>query len=383
MSDREFENYLTLLASLLRLDPKQRGEISAELRSHLEDRLDELMARGLSREEAVKRALAEFGDAAGLAGQFVAINRNRKRRWLMRMTTFSIAATVLVATGIAIFWPGRNAGPGAAAVIAQGPADIDPFGAPKGIQTDPFAQAPAAAEKNDAIVRTNVPSSAAKRIERELDKTCDTDFVETPLKDVIAYLQEMRAIPIVLSLKKLEEASVSPDTPVTKQLHGISLRSVLNLILADLELTYIVRDEVLQITTPADAQSATEIRIYDCRDILAMPPPGMAPAGVGNHPGDAGGIPGAGGMPGGFGGGWMSGHDQRAERLMNIITTNVDQRSWSSAAVEQPGNGSISEYNGLIVVTQTAQTHKKIEHVLNMLRESAGLEVSDTGKVVR
>src|SRR5205085_247851 len=35
MSDREFENYLTLLASLLRLDPKQRGEIGDELRSHL------------------------------------------------------------------------------------------------------------------------------------------------------------------------------------------------------------------------------------------------------------------------------------------------------------------------------------------------------------
>src|SRR5205823_9011231 len=81
VSDREFENYLTLLAGLLRLDPKQRGTIADELRSHLEDRLDELMARGISRDEAVKRALAEFGDAAGLAGQFLAISRNRKRRW--------------------------------------------------------------------------------------------------------------------------------------------------------------------------------------------------------------------------------------------------------------------------------------------------------------
>src|SRR3954454_10039566 len=119
MSDREFENYLTLLASLLRLDPKQRREIGDELRSHLEDRLDELMARGVSRADAVKQALAEFGDAAGLAGQFLAVQRNRKRRWLMRVTTFSIAATVLIATGIAIFWPGRNAAPGPAAAIAQ------------------------------------------------------------------------------------------------------------------------------------------------------------------------------------------------------------------------------------------------------------------------
>src|SRR5438045_7581735 len=113
--------------------------------------------------------------------------------------------------------------------------------------------------------------SAAKRIDQELDKTSNVDLVETPLKDDIDYLKDTHAIPIVLKTKKLEEASVSPDTPVTKQLRGISLRSVLNLILEDLELTYVVRDEVLQITTPTDAQGATEIRIYDCRDILAMP----------------------------------------------------------------------------------------------------------------
>src|SRR5262245_63389312 len=100
MSDREFENYLTLLASLLQLSGKQREAIAEELRSHLEDRLEELMARGVSREEAVKQALAEFGDAAGLAGQFATISWNRKRRWLVRLMTFSVAATVLIAASL-------------------------------------------------------------------------------------------------------------------------------------------------------------------------------------------------------------------------------------------------------------------------------------------
>ncbi|HZN36792.1 MAG TPA: permease prefix domain 1-containing protein, partial [Pirellulaceae bacterium] len=66
MSDREFNNYLTLLAGLLRLGEKQRQAIAEELRSHLEDRLEELLASGMTREEAIRRALAEFGDAAGL-----------------------------------------------------------------------------------------------------------------------------------------------------------------------------------------------------------------------------------------------------------------------------------------------------------------------------
>jgi hypothetical protein len=383
MSDREFESYLTLLANLLRLDPKQRGDIGDELRSHLEDRLDELMARGVSREDAVEQALAEFGDAAGLAGQFLAVQRNRKRRWLMRVTTFSIAATILVAASITVFWPGRNAGPGAAVVIAQGPADVDPFGAQRVAQPDPFAQAPRGTEKREEPARANVPLSAAKRIERELDKTCDVEFVETPLKDVVAYLQEMRSIPILLNTKKLEEASVSPDTPVTKQLRGISLRSVLNLILEDLELTYVVRDEVLQITTPSDAQGATEIRIYDCRDILAMPAaikekPAATPGG------DVGGMPGN--RAGGFGTPRLSEHEYRAQQLMTIITTNIDPNTWRMSPgldAQTPGNGTISEYNGLIVVTQTAQTHNKIERVLDMLREAAGLAEPKTGKVVR
>jgi hypothetical protein len=154
---------------------------------------------------------------------------------------------------------------------------------------------------------------------------------------------------------------------------------VLNLILDDLELTCLVKDEVLQITTPQDAQAATEIRIYDCRDLLAMPATAKEKA-VAMPGGDSGGF--------GSGRGRMSEHEQRAAQLMTIITTNVDPHSWhapqggvadSNAAV----SASVSEYNGLIVVTQTAPTHQKIERVLDMLREAAGLEVQKSGKVVR
>ncbi|HEX5102950.1 MAG TPA: hypothetical protein VFV87_04020 [Pirellulaceae bacterium] len=72
-------------------------------------------------------------------------------------------------------------------------------------------------------------------------------------------------------------------------------------------------------------------------------------------------------------------HEKRAQSLIALITTNVDPDRWS----EMGGPGSISEYHGLIVVTQTAQTHNKIERVLDMLREAAGLEVGGVKKVVR
>src|SRR5262245_37984981 len=126
MSDHEFNNYLSLLAGLLRLGERQRRAIAEELRTHLEDRLDELLARGVSREEAIQQALAEFGDAAGLAAQFASISRGRRRRWLMRAISFSVAAIVLMAAGLAIFWPGRHAGPAAAIVAAQAPQEEQP-----------------------------------------------------------------------------------------------------------------------------------------------------------------------------------------------------------------------------------------------------------------
>ena len=376
MSDREFENYLALLCSLLRLDGKQRISIADELRSHLEDRLEELVARGDSHDDAVRQALAEFGDAAGLAGQFVAISRNRKRRWLMRLTTFSVAATVLFAAGLAIFWPGRNAAPGVAMAVAQ------------------VAVVP------EKPVGGNAAGQEPK-LQELLNKRIDIDVVEMPLKDVVAYLQHETGIQFVLSMKKLEEASVSPDTPVTRSLRRVRVSTLLDVVLKELELTYVERDDLLVITTPEDAEATMEVRVYDCRDLLAMPTPdgskiSLPAAGVSataKAPAkEAAGVaavdpfgappregPSATKSGGSFGGARKTDHQHKAVQLMEIVSHNVDPQTWN----EVGGPGSIGEYNGLIVVTQTGDTHRRVERLFDMLREAAGLEAPKSGKVVR
>jgi hypothetical protein len=408
MSDHEFENYLALLSRLLRLSGGNREKIAAEFRTHLEDRLEELLASGMPHEAAVRRALEEFGDAAALAAEFTSLSRNRRRRWLMRLTTFSVAATVLIAAGIAIFWPGRNAGPGAAMVVAQDPnrgkaTPADPFGAPGTAPgVDPFGAPPAAGEPADPFAPGGSKNQAKKVVrtpeavtEAELTKLTNLEFVEMPLKDVIAYLQDQHGVPILLKVKKLEAASVSLDTPVTKNLKGIRLSTALEVMLEELELTYVVKEGLIFITTIADAASTMEIRIYDCRDILAKGVKAVVMPG-GEGAGFGGGfaapaVPG-GGYSGEVGFAQAASHDDRAAKLMTIITTNVDLNLWSMNA-GYPGapadeqawrrRGSISEYDGLVVVTQTAQTHKKIEHLLDMLREAMGLEAPKSGKVVR
>jgi hypothetical protein len=87
----------------------------------------------------------------------------------------------------------------------------------------------------------------------------------------------------------------------------------------------------------------------------------------------------------GFGGGGrerkepVSEQDQKTDDLIALVTTIVDPQSWD----DMGGPGSIDAYNGLVVVAQTAKTHKKVERLFDMLREAAGLEVPKTGKVVR
>jgi hypothetical protein len=112
-------------------------------------------------------------------------------------------------------------------------------------------------------------SDAELRIRAELEQETSVDFVEHPLKDVAIYLSERHNIPLILAVDKLQEASVSFNTPITKQLRAISLRSALNLILKDLELSFMVRDQALVITTPDDAERDRTIA-YNVHDLIDM-----------------------------------------------------------------------------------------------------------------
>ena len=382
MSDHEFNNYLSLLAGLLRLGEKQRRAIAEELRTHLEDRLEELLARGMSREEATRQALAEFGDAAGLAAQFASISRGRRRRWLMRAISFSVAAMLLIAAGLAIFWPGRNAGPGAALVVAQ---------------------APKQAEAKDETAAARRP-----RIEDVLNKSMDLEFKETPLREVASQLTQKTGVTFYLNAKTLSDAGVPLDAPITGVFRNLKLRTILALMLQDLDLAYMeIEEEAFLITTPDHAESRLVIRVYDCRDLLAMEAPkgsdeflpiapvrmsgggffavqDEVPARGGANQSQPSNPPAAPDPPGGGRGGGIgevptrpiTRHELRADRLVNLITTNVSPQSWDAVG----GPGSISEYNGLIVISQTGDCHNQVEHLLNMLREAAGLEASKDGK---
>lgn len=63
MSPSEFDAYLSLLGKLLHLSSRQRELIAAELRDHLEERLQCLLAEGVPRPDALRIAIDELGES--------------------------------------------------------------------------------------------------------------------------------------------------------------------------------------------------------------------------------------------------------------------------------------------------------------------------------
>ncbi len=136
---------------------------------------------------------------------------------------------------------------------------------------------------------------AEQRIEKALRSpllSTGLDFADVPLQEVVTQLSSDYGIQITLNKPALEEAGIGTDAPVNIQLHNVSLRSALRLMLKQLQLTYIIQDEVLMITTKEDAEQQLVVKVYPVADLVL---PIDATTLGGNGGGLGGGISGGGG----------------------------------------------------------------------------------------
>ena len=145
--------------------------------------------------------------------------------------------------------------------------------------------------------------SSEQRIMEALDRPAQFDFLDTPLTDVATFLSDTYGINVVLAKSTLADAAVTEDTPVTSSLSGISLRSALRIMLGELKLTYVIRDEVMQITTPEDAEGQLITKVYPVGDLVVPIMANLNTFGLGGQ----GGLNGGGGGQGGLGQGGLGG----------------------------------------------------------------------------
>ena len=224
-----------------------------------------------------------------------------------------------------------------------------------GWSVEPSADSPVAAccaANADApsIRVTQAPSAAADRIRAVLEAATVMDFVETPLQDCIDYLKDYHKIEIKIDKKALDAEGIGTDTPVTRSLRGISLKSALRLLLKDLGMTYIVYNEVLLITTKTEHDTILTTQVYDVRDLLEADRQDRISRG------DAG-------------------IEFDYDSLVDSITATIGPTTWDAVG----GPGSIEAIYGTLTISQTELVHEQVAALLAAFRKVLNSRAKATG----
>ena len=157
----------------------------------------------------------------------------------------------------------------------------------------------------DVDLRRDSPRE--RRIREELKSPTEVEFSDIPLRDALDYVEGLHHIEIWIDDKSLSDEGISTEQTVNLKMSGISLRSVLRLLLEPLTLGYVIEDEVLKVTTQEKIEEKMQTRVYPVAD-LVMPITSSMMGRGGMGGGMGGGMMGGmgGGMMGGMGGGFFS-----------------------------------------------------------------------------
>jgi hypothetical protein len=163
------------------------------------------------------------------------------------------------------------------------------------------------------------------------------DFNSSKFEDVMKYLADVTDQPLVIDPQALREAQIDYTTPITfKAPKGVTVRTVLRRVLGEFGMTYIVKDETIQIVSIAKARETLTTRTYYLGDLV----------------------------DGGIGLGarvalWWPGIQEaqmaaNAKAIMDVIKT-VDPESWK----DNGGQGTIAFFplTRTLVIRQTAEVH--------------------------
>ena len=273
--------------------------------------------------------------------------------------------------------------------------------------------------------QANRKSERDIEIEKRLRTPVWLKYKDAPLSQVIEDLGKLAQIPTYLDPRGLTEEGINSDTPVTINLTSeISLKSALNLILEPLHLSYVIKSEVLKITSEQMREGEVVKKVYNVADLVMpipnfVPNPNMGLAGAlqqaqSNLPNNWAGLNGDGPMPlavsatgaganavvdprsmlaqmsaasasitssstasqyGGNGPGGLGGGTQADyESLIELITSTIAPTTWDDVG----GPGSIEKFQGnlSLVISQTQEVHEEIADLLEQLRRLQDLQVT-------
>ncbi|MEO1528456.1 MAG: hypothetical protein AAFX06_23785, partial [Planctomycetota bacterium] len=259
-----------------------------------------------------------------------------------------------------------------------------------------------------------------QQIKAGLLNNVSVQYTNRPLGEVIADLSALTGLPIVLNERAMAAVNVTRDEPVNLNLQReIQLKSALNLILNELDLAYVIDNDVLNITS-AEAKRANVItKVYKVADLVTpipnfttsyedglagallaahqmtnprmdvqmMPVSAMGlasnqanmmqPSKMGSNmlgqyaPGGAQGGFGPQNPPSGAGGG---GAFADFDSLMNLIQTTVEPDTWEALG----GSSTMAPYpqNLSLIISTTSDVHDRIVDLIESLRSLQNLQIT-------
>ncbi|NUO08504.1 MAG: hypothetical protein HUU08_07475 [Candidatus Brocadia sp.] len=229
------------------------------------------------------------------------------------------------------------------------------------------------------LIPNPVIESVPKVIEDALNTIISFEFLDTPLKDIVAFIREKTMINMIID----PEAG---NASVSLKLKDVPLRTALKYLLPKNH-EYVIEGDIIHIY-----KQKMEMRVYDVRDILINmddkePLEFDITAAASTQ----------------YGGGMgvkkgeivkVKDSSERVLDLIELIVTTIEPSSWSSRAsvigvstaggqrqinIPGQGEGSIIARMGQpgdIVVVNSKYVHKQIEDLLASLRSSQNLQVS-------
>jgi hypothetical protein len=187
---------------------------------------------------------------------------------------------------------------------------------------------------------TNKLSEKEKKLLASLNEPVQANWKNSRFEDVIEFLSTASGQTIILDKKAMEEQEVTYESPVNFVApKTISFRSALRKVLADKGLTFVIKEEMIYVTTPKAAREMMVTRVYPIGDLVSLT---EGANGVRYHPAIN-----------------MQAEAESAKFIIDMIKDTIDPQSW----VGNTGAGSItySPLTKALVIRQSAEVHMMLK----------------------
>ncbi len=171
---------------------------------------------------------------------------------------------------------------------------------------------------------------------KNLVKSIDLDFNGMPLNTVLKALSGDLKVQFWIDQVELDTLGVAVDSPITMQMSGLTLRQALKLILEPLELTYVVHENWITITSKDSADSKPNIAYYELSHILP--------------------------------------NSAQVDSLMVAIEMQIEPDSWLSGG----GTSSLMIVGSLLIVSAPETTQEQIAALLGRIAKTSRKNLSTT-----